>query len=946
MYRLVLIILFSILFYSTSQSQCVNSESVLFNSAGTSKAHAISKTQDGGCVIAAENIASSASYVQLVKLNAQDNVEWSTRTGLSNFNDTGDNILVLEIQNGQFIIAGFRGSLTSRNLQWSLLSSSGQVIWTKFLPLLDLPGETAADIVQLNANEVVIVGTANSFGAGDSDGMIIKFDLSGNIIFAQAIGTSQNDHFYSVEILDSGNLLLSGETNSKAWVVECNTLGGIISSKRIDAIGYSYFMDAEVLNNQIFFSGKLGNNAMFCSSSQSYNIDFINTYTSSNLVGGELVYFSTIDEWQMVTIRGNSFANENSPGILRLNSNGQVLSYNLLNSQVGQRCLIRGQNAIENGNFLKVVSWADYSGGYEIVLDNINLCGGNECSIDTDISVNENISTNLIDEQVEINAIVGFQDIDLESVEVNVLEYDLCEVVCDFSFSLPEITQICENEVAVLAPEISVIGDYSYVWSVNGVITSQQSIFDFVAADFGVYNIELELTDVNLNCSQNEATSIEVLEVLESLILDDLFTCGVSIDFPEVLNDLVIFDSNNQIQVSPFLQTGTYRASQVGVCNTVEVFFDVIVNQTEWPEFPPIYYLCQNNGGLIFEDDEFEISVNNVNQGNSFTLIDGGIFSIELTDNNGCSENFTIEINDSFESEEWVDEIPAYIELCDFPTDTLSSFNLNWSFANSPISPFSNSEGTYLGTTSNECGEYVFNVELAEVGVEIENLNDSYLLCDDEVLVLNSESGMWSFVNQNGELMNTLSIQNPGVYSVSTTDLYGCSNLFNITVYPELKAQLPADICEKNALFLQEIELEGSEFILPMDVQGNWAYMLGENIIQIINECGVYEHVIVVDDCSCLPWVPNSFTANYDGKNDVWGPVFSVDPMWYEMEVFNRWGQMISSFGTNGESQWLGEYGYDGIHFNQIEVYTWILKFQCRDSSAIEEKQGTVTLIR
>jgi len=99
---------------------------------------------------------------------------------------------------------------------------------------------------------------------------------------------------------------------------------------------------------------------------------------------------------------------------------------------------------------------------------------------------------------------------------------------------------------------------------------------------------------------------------------------------------------------------------------------------------------------------------------------------------------------------------------------------------------------------------------------------------------------------------------------------------------------------------------------------------------------------VVIDD-EFLLYVPNSFTPNGDGINDVFLPkVNGVDPLDYTFMIFNRWGELI--FDSHHPT-----IGWDGNYKSVLSengAYVW--KISCRDGSSAERHEyiGHVTLIR
>lgn len=112
--------------------------------------------------------------------------------------------------------------------------------------------------------------------------------------------------------------------------------------------------------------------------------------------------------------------------------------------------------------------------------------------------------------------------------------------------------------------------------------------------------------------------------------------------------------------------------------------------------------------------------------------------------------------------------------------------------------------------------------------------------------------------------------------------------------------------------------------------------------------------VWVVDPCKDDEiFIPNAFTPNNDGKNDVFR-AYTVSEcwLWFEMQVFNRWGNLVWETDTPG-AQWLGNntiqplpYSpYSGLYYVPDGVYFWRLRGQKKSDKWVE-LNGTVTLLR
>ena len=100
--------------------------------------------------------------------------------------------------------------------------------------------------------------------------------------------------------------------------------------------------------------------------------------------------------------------------------------------------------------------------------------------------------------------------------------------------------------------------------------------------------------------------------------------------------------------------------------------------------------------------------------------------------------------------------------------------------------------------------------------------------------------------------------------------------------------------------------------------------------------------IITVYD-ELLIYVPNAFTPNGDGFNDVFLPIVNgADPDFYELLIFNRWGELVYSTEILTK-------GWDGTYKGMVgkqDVYVW--KLRARNQLTSEDKFyiGHVSLLK
>lgn len=114
------------------------------------------------------------------------------------------------------------------------------------------------------------------------------------------------------------------------------------------------------------------------------------------------------------------------------------------------------------------------------------------------------------------------------------------------------------------------------------------------------------------------------------------------------------------------------------------------------------------------------------------------------------------------------------------------------------------------------------------------------------------------------------------------------------------------------------------------------------NIMTINNVSNFDTRAFVLANRVDEMFIPNAFTPNGDGLNDVFE--ISLDKNNYSefnFVIFNRWGQVI--FETQNPN-----FSWNGIHKNELSqtgIYPWLITYTLIESSIQEVKRGHITLI-
>lgn len=107
------------------------------------------------------------------------------------------------------------------------------------------------------------------------------------------------------------------------------------------------------------------------------------------------------------------------------------------------------------------------------------------------------------------------------------------------------------------------------------------------------------------------------------------------------------------------------------------------------------------------------------------------------------------------------------------------------------------------------------------------------------------------------------------------------------------------------------------------------------------NVCKLNDSVAVYGENCCYLFIPNAFSPNGDGLNDLFGPNEGLESSFgYSLMIYNRWGEMMFK-GSNPNDHWDGTYKGKML---DVGVYFYNLTYKCDGKS--HHQKGEVHLIR
>ncbi|MFH1435069.1 MAG: hypothetical protein ABIJ56_05065 [Pseudomonadota bacterium] len=183
-----------------------------------------------------EGIAPFDQDLWVVKLGEAGGVLWEKLIAGSNRDVAG---AAARTGDGRFIVAGAIDVMGSGTLDmWVLiLGSRGELFWQKAIG--GGADDLARAVLETADNGIVAAGETASFGAGETDMWIVKFDAGGNVEWQRTIGGPGSDTAGSILETAEGDLVVAGGTESfgaggrDAWLVKLDGGGDILWQKAI-----------------------------------------------------------------------------------------------------------------------------------------------------------------------------------------------------------------------------------------------------------------------------------------------------------------------------------------------------------------------------------------------------------------------------------------------------------------------------------------------------------------------------------------------------------------------------------------------------------------------------------------------------------------------------------------------------------------------------------------
>jgi gliding motility-associated-like protein len=334
----------------------------------------------------------------------------------------------------------------------------------------------------------------------------------------------------------------------------------------------------------------------------------------------------------------------------------------------------------------------------------------------------------------------------------------------------------------------------------------------------------------------------------------------------------------------------------------------------------------------------------------TYSAVNSGIFWVEVKNNFGCSKRDSISL--------LFKVLPVFnlgpdTQICSGDTLTLNAgttaaTSYLWSNGTTGATMKVFQTGVYWCTADNSGCKYRDSLTITGIKpAPAVDLGNDQVVCEGITITLDAGNPGSTYLWQNGTTNQKFSVTKAGTYSVQV-DLNGCKRSDTVVINYNLKptVNLGPDqfICPGNKIILSPV-------INPL-WQINWqdgtsdpTYSIsqpGTYSLSATNNCGTTTDDLVVSIGVCKVFVPNGFTPNNDGLNDVFKALGTESVTEYELMIFHRGGQMI--FRTTDKTKgWDGK--ANGVPFT-TSVFVYLLRYKETGSTDWSLLKGTLTLVR
>ena len=188
----------------------------------------VEQTSDGGYIITGFEYSDDHDGVWLVKIDENGNKQWEKTINISDTRDYGGN--VKQTSDGGYIILGGTGLYSDDDRTFLIKTDeNGNKEWDKIFEG-EYNNTYGSGLLVLDDGFILAGGI--EYSEDDSDALLMKTDLYGDVVWEKTFDKSDDDDFISVDFtLDGGYIITGAIGNETLWLLKTDNIGNQLWEK-------------------------------------------------------------------------------------------------------------------------------------------------------------------------------------------------------------------------------------------------------------------------------------------------------------------------------------------------------------------------------------------------------------------------------------------------------------------------------------------------------------------------------------------------------------------------------------------------------------------------------------------------------------------------------------------------------------------------------------------
>ena len=504
------------------------------------------------------------------------------------------------------------------------------------------------------------------------------------------------------------------------------------------------------------------------------------------------------------------------------------------------------------------------------------------------------------------------------------------------SLELPKDTVFCDSGVL----RYTTTQPVTYIWNTGSNADTA------LVTSSGLYWLQLN----ERGCTALDTILCKVVPTHSLSLGNDTSFCGpgllkyVSAD---TANVLYRWSTGSDSTSTPVPATGVYSLTFTDAgCAAVASIQCTVIPKPDIP-MPADTTFCDSGTLRYASPLPVTYAWNTGATGDSITVKTGGRYTLTM-DNGGCATTASTQAS---VAQTPTVTLPADTTLCGPGVLQYVSplpVTYTWTSGATTISTTARASvaasGLYRLVVSNSGCTAAGSTQVTVVPVPVVNLGDDTAVCLAKPYTLDAGNPGETYRWQDGSDQETYTVTQPGTYSVVVTD-DGCSATAAVNIaaadipYVSLGGNQP--ICPGEAIVLKPSPDTSAYTYTWQDGSRDTVYKVtapGTYSVTASNACTSFTASIAIANGICVVHVPNGFTPNGDGVNDVFRVLGTEVVDQYDLRIYDRWGkQVYTSRDKDG--------GWDGGR-NPSGTYVYELHFRYALTGQAYLMKGSIVVLR